>query len=336
MIDPAQHALFRAICERTREFVLTTHVKPDGDALGSQVGLGRCLLDRGKSVRIVNHDPAPETLRFIEDPSLPVEVYDPARHDPLLASAERIVLLDNSAPDRLGRMEDAIVRAAPRTLCIDHHPTRDTPWADQIVDERACAASVMIYDLVRAWGWTPDVRAAEAIYVGLATDTGFFRFNSTNRHAHEVASELLDLGVEPGRAYREVYERNTLAFTRLLGHALAGLRLDAGGAVATVRLDREAIDRLEAHDVDTSEITTAQLALDGVSVALLFRELEDGRIKVSLRSKGTVDVHRLAGEFGGGGHRNASGIVMAGPLDDAVRTVTSRVEDALAQARYRP
>jgi phosphoesterase RecJ-like protein len=191
----------------------------------------------------------------------------------------------------------------------------------------------MIYDLVRGWGWSPDLRAAEAMYVGLVTDTGFFRFNSTNPHAHEVAAEMLELGVVPGRAYRELYERNTLAFTRLLGHALAGLRLDAGGEVATVRLDREAIERLEAEDVDTSEITTAQLALDGVSVALLFRELPDGRVKVSLRSKGTVDLHSLAGEFGGGGHRNASGIVMNGPLDDAVRTVTERVGSLLGSQR---
>jgi len=336
MIGDGQHALFRAICDATDEFVLITHMKPDGDALGSQVGLGKCLLDRGKSVRIVNEDPSPETLRFIENPALPVEIYEPRRHDSVLASAERIVLLDNSAPDRFGSMENAILRAADRTLCIDHHPARDAPWAEQIVDEQSCATTVMIYDLVTAWGWTPDAKSAEAIYVGLVTDTGFFRFNSTNRHAHEVASELLDLGVEPGRAYREIYERNSLAFARLLGHALAGLRLDAGGAVATIRLDRGTIDRLNAEDVDTSEITTAQLALDGVSVALLFRELEDGRVKVSLRSKGTVDLHRLAGEFGGGGHRNASGIVMAGPLDDAVRRVTDRVSSLLVGSAGSP
>jgi phosphoesterase RecJ-like protein len=130
-------------------------------------------------------------------------------------------------------------------------------------------------------------------------------------------------------AYQEIYERNSPAYVRLLGHALVGLRLDAGGAVASVRITRRMLEQLDAEEVDATEITTSLLALDGVRVAALFRELADGRIKVSLRSKGTLDVHRLAIEFGGGGHRNASGIVMPGRLDDAIEVVTSRASELL-------
>jgi phosphoesterase RecJ-like protein len=240
-----------------------------------------------------------------------------------------VVLLDNSAPDRLGTMEPIMRSVAAHVLCIDHHPSRGTPWAEQILDERSSATAVMVYELARTAGWEPDERAAQAIYVGLATDTGFFRFNSTTARAHEIAADLLRRGVDPARVYQAIYERSSLAFTRLLGHALADVRLAGDGAIAAVKIPRELIERLDAEEVDVSEISTSLLAMDGITVALLFRELVDGRVKVSLRSKGVLDVHRLAAEFGGGGHRNASGIVMEGELDTVVRIVTERTAGLL-------
>ncbi len=297
---------------------------PDGDALGSQCGLARFLLAQGKQVRIVNQDPTPQLLQFLEDDGYPVETYDPETHDPVLGDSDLIVLVDNSAPDRMGRMESIMLDTAGRTLCIDHHPSRETPWSRQILDEGACATAIMIYELVRGCRWNLDSRAAEAIYVGLATDTGFFRFNSADARAYQIAAELLRLGADPAQVYRAIYERNSLAFTQLLGHALAGVRVVGGGNVACVQVTRELIEKLDAADVDTSEIMTVLLAMDGISVALLFRELPGNQVKVSLRSKGELDVHSLAGEFGGGGHRNASGIVLDGELDAVARRVTDR------------
>lgn len=332
MIPPSGHELFRKLCRDASRIAVTTHINPDGDALGSQLGLVRFLLADGKQVRIVNQDPPPPNLRFLADPAIPLEIYDPVVHDALVASVDLIALVDNAAPDRLGSMEPVLRRAADRTLCIDHHPSRGTPWAHPILDEGSSATAAMIFELTRGCGWTPDARAAEALYVGLATDTGFFRFNSTTARAHQIAAELLALGADSASAYREIYERNSVIYTRLLGHALVNLHLDADGAIAWVALGRELIGDLGAEDADTSEIATSMLALDGLSVALMFRELPDGRVKVSLRSKGGIDVHVLAGEFGGGGHRNASGIVMQSPLDEVVRTVVERTR-ALAVAR---
>jgi phosphoesterase RecJ-like protein len=318
MIGADHHASFQALLAKHRRFLLTTHVNPDGDAIGSEMGLARFLRARGAEVRIVNQDATPDTLRFLESDELRVEVYEEGVHAAAFESAERLLLLDNSAPDRFGRVQPRLARLAAKTFCIDHHPTRGTPWAEVIVDDTSCATAEIIYELVTRTGWRPDRAAAEALYVGISTDTGVFRFNSTTPRAHEIAAELLRVGVQPARAYQEIYERNSVAYTRLLGQALASLRLDAGGAVASVRITRA---MLEAGDgdgdgVDTSEMTTALLAMDGVRVALLFRELPGGRIKVSLRSKGDLDVHRLASGFGGGGHRNASGIVLAGALDE--------------------
>jgi phosphoesterase RecJ-like protein len=330
MIPPGDRDRFRELCESAERFVLTTHMNPDGDALGSQVGLARFLEARGKTVRVVNQDATPEILRFLDAYVGGVEIYAPEVHDDALRSTDLIVLVDNSAPDRLGRMETIMGEVTDHTLCIDHHPSRRAPWSHLILDEGSCATSVMIYDLVRAAGWDLDREAAEGLYVGLATDTGFFRFNSTDAKAYEVAAELVRLGVDPSGVYQAIYERNSVAFTRLMGHALTGVRVAGGGAVASVSITRDLTERLHAEDVDTSEITTPMLALDGITVALLFRELAGGRVKVSLRAKGVLDVHRLAAEFGGGGHRNASGIVMEGALEDVVRTVTDRTTTLLA------
>ena len=330
MIPADAVSRIEALLRAATNVVLTTHVNPDGDAIGSELGMAGLLRSRGKVVRIVNHDETPKFLKFLEDPRMVMEVYDPARHDDVLASADLVVLLDNSAPDRLGRMEAAVLRAADHVLCIDHHPTKGTPWAHNVLDEEACATSAIVAELVGGLGFTPDRVAAQALYVGLATDTGFFRFNSTTPRAHRMAADLLALGADPARCYQEVYERNPPAHTRLLGHALADLRLESDGAVASIRITRELAERCQAAHVDTSEMTTALLATDGVRVALLFREMGEGRVKVSLRSKGELDVHRLASRFGGGGHRNASGIVRAGALSTVEEEVVASACDLVA------
>jgi phosphoesterase RecJ-like protein len=333
MITPRDHAAFLAVLERAKLYVLVTHVNPDGDAIGSQVGLGRYLGSLGFEVRIVNQDETPHDLRFLEFDGPFAEGYDPARHDGLLDAADAIVLLDNSAPDRLGRMEAPARARAPKTLCIDHHPTRGTPWAENVIDTSASATAILVYELVQARGGTPDRAAADALYAGLATDTGFFRFNSTSPRAFRVAAELLEAGADPTRCFREVYERNTLAYTRLLGRALASASLDEAGAVASAGITLGMVEACGAAGVDTSEFTTPLLAIDGVRIAILFRELPGGKVKVSLRSKGELDVSQMAAEFGGGGHRNASGIVMPGRFKEIVDKVTARAVALAADGR---
>lgn len=313
--------------------MLVTHLNPDGDAIGSEVGLAELLAAHRVVPRIVNQDATPEILRFLEEGGDEAEAYRPERHDTILAEADRIILLDNSAPDRLGRMEPVVTKHAAKVFCIDHHPTRGTPWPETIIDESWCATAAMIFELSRAVGFVPTPRAARALYAGLASDTGFFRFNSTSPRAHEIAAELLRLGADPAACFRALQERNAPAYTRLTGHALAGLRLDAGGRLASVRITRAMIEACEAQDQDTSEVTTPVLATDGVQLAILFRELPDGRVKVSLRSKGSVDVHGLASEFGGGGHRNASGIVMAQPIDVVTDRIVARAKALLGPER---
>ncbi len=329
MLDATGYQLFGRMLTGSRKIVVTTHMNPDGDAIGSEIGLARYLAATGHEVRVVNEERTSRNLVYLERSGPAIEVFDPVAHGEALAAADLVILVDNSAPDRLGSMENAILSVADKVLCIDHHPTQGTPWAHNILDGQASATAAMIYDLTTGAGYRPDIPAAEALYAGLSTDTGFFRFNSTRAHAHEIAAELIRAGVEPAKCFREVYEKNSPAWTRLLGRALAGLRLDAGGGIVSVRITRAEEIECGADGADTSEMATSLLAIEGVRIALLFRELPGGRVKVSLRSKEDLDVYRLALDFGGGGHRNASGIVTDGQLDTVAETVIGRAAGLL-------
>ena len=332
LLDASQHQMFRDAVAAHDSFVVTTHMNPDGDALGSQIAVTLYLRSLGKQVTMLNGDPTPPLLEFIEPEEGRVEIFDEARHTTLLAEVDALILVDNSAPDRFGRMESAIVAHADKTLCIDHHPTRQAPWRQNILQTEASATAAMVWELLRGAEWEPNLTACTAMFVGLATDTGFFRFNSTNAQAHRIAAEMIDRGVHPASIFRRIYERNSVAYTRLLGRTLDTLQLDAEGKIASAQIPRSTTVELGAEEIDTGEITSVLLSLDGIEIVLLFRELEAGRVKVSLRSKGRLDVHGLAFEFGGGGHRNASGIVMEAPLEEAVRRVLDRAREMLASA----
>ena len=314
--------LLQAVESRST-FVLVTHVNPDGDGLGAQFALARFLRRRGKSVRIVNMDALPRQYRFLVDGFEP-EIYDPARHDAELASVDAIVLLDNSAANRLGVMRAPIERSPALKICIDHHPNPDTRWDVMVIDEKACATGEMIYRLIREVDGEIAPEEAVPIYVSIVTDTGNFRFSNTTPEVLRVAADLVAKGVSVPAVYQQIFERNSPTFVRVMGAALASIRQDPTGRLGYIVLSREMMSGLGAAGEDTSDIINGILTIDGTCLALLFKELEDGRTKVSLRSKGEIDVNRLAAEFGGGGHRNASGVVVAMALDRAVPTMLER------------
>ena len=309
---------------RSRKILLTTHQNPDGDGLGSEIALAGYLRDVGKHPLIVNPDGTPERYRFL-DPEGETKVFDEQTGPPLIREAELIFMLDNSSLNRLGRMEAHIREATAIRVCIDHHSTTDGFWTINLIDDTACATGEMIYDLVAALGGSPDLKAATAIYTALVTDTGHFRFSKTSPRSHRIAAELLRIGVDPARVYQEVFERNSESFIRLVGLALVGTRLEAEGRVAWIALNRQQILQCGAEEADTSEIVNHLFTIQGVRVALLFKELPDGRIKVSFRSKGDIDIHEVATRYDGGGHRNASGAILAGPLEAAVGKVVADV-----------
>lgn len=308
-----------------RRIVLTTHVNPDGDGIGSQLALAGFLRSRGATVQIVNRDRVPPGLRYLAG-SDAIEVYAPATHDGLVRAADVVVMLDNSDPQRLEEMEPAVRAAGGVKACIDHHPDPDPFWDVHVVDSEAPCTGTVVHRLLAAAGVRPDAATATALYTALASDTGRFRFGNTNEEAFRMAAELVAAGASPWQVYGQLEERQTKGFVQLFGELLATLELRAQDRLVLLRLPRALAERRGAVGEDLSEVINQSLRIETSRVAALFRELTPASTKVSLRSKGGLDVNRLARRHGGGGHRNASGIVLACGLDAAVATLAPDLE----------
>lgn len=320
---------FATFLQDTRRVLLTTHENPDGDGIGALVGLAHYLRHLGKEVRIVVSPALPFFLAFL-DPEGWIEAFEPAgRHADLAAWPDTWVMVDASEVHRLGMMQGAFEASKAVKVCLDHH-MKDAPrgFHHEFTDSAASASAELVYDLAAPRMALPKPMA-EALYAGLVDDTGNFRFSNSTPKAHRMAAELIALGVDPAAIYQALYHQGRPERLRLFGRAFASLRLLAEGRYATLALTRSDLAACGADHDDMEGLVNEPLRLRGVEVAGLLYELEDGRIKASLRSRGRVDVNAVCRGFGGGGHRLASGAKLAGPLASALETLDAAVLDRL-------
>ena len=293
-------------------FVLTTHVNPDGDALGSELALALWLRERGKHVEIINYSWTPAVYRFLDPDGTLIQQYDPRKHDTVLAAANVIALVDANHQDRTRTMQDAIMGSPAMKICIDHHLDPGTFASHYFIDSDATSTGELIYrllDLERERRLAPDI--ARALYCAIMTDTGSFRFPRTDPAIHRIVAHLLEAGADPVGIYNHVYNSWTTGRIRLLGEALRSLRLTGNERIASVAITRDMLERTGTTEEDTDNFTSYPMSIAGVAVGILFVEVEDGT-KMSFRSHGEVPVNLLAREFGGNGHKNASGARVSG------------------------
>jgi len=316
--------------------VLTTHINADGDGLGCEIALHQFLPAIGRRAVIINNEAIPAKFRFLRG-SEAVEAYEPRRHADLLRSADLIIVIDNSSPERLEKLREDVEASAAFRVCIDHHATVNPWWTLNCVDTDACASGQLIFELIRHMDGRITPAIAEALYVSLVTDTGHFRFEKTTAESHRIVADLIQLGsLSPARIFAEVYQRGSLAMATLTGIALRSLEVAHEARFAWMRLTRQEVAACAGEEEDTGDLANLALDIDGVLAGALFREMPDGRIKVSLRSKGIVEVHSLAASHGGGGHRNASGILMPAPLDAAIVEIVGGVADLVTTGAAAP
>lgn len=313
--------------------MLTTHINPDGDGVGSMVALAARLREAGTEATIVTPSRAPVTLRFVFG-DLPVfDVRDPAALDPL-GAADLLVILDTAEPQRLGGLAGYLDRFDG--LVIDHHPPVGPPLVEPALrDPTACATGELIFDLLGLEGDRLSPLEAQGLYVAIATDTGSFQFSNTTTRTHEIAARLVELGVDPEVMYRRLYAVYTRGGLTLLQRALERLEVDPLSPVAWVAVDHRVLQEAGATAGDMEGLVEYPRRLAGIEVGLFFRALSSTRTKVSLRSNGDVDVSAIAQEFGGGGHAKASGVVLELGLEDAVRAVVDRVRPAALEVSGR-
>jgi len=304
--------VLKQIAER-RRFLLTSHARPDGDAVGSALACGQILRMMGKEAEVVLHDGVPR-------------IYQPLPFADRVVKADRVngnyeaaIILecDSIQRTRLQGLEDRFL------INIDHHlsgrPFAHVNW----IDPKAVATAELVYRLAREAAVTITADIATCLYTAVLTDTGSFMFAGTNEHTFSLARELVIAGADPARCARNIYFAHSTAKMRLLGAALSNLHRE--GSLAWIWITREQMERCGAKEEDCEGLVNYALSIQDVEVAAFFRELPDGRYRVSLRSKGALNVATVAEQFGGGGHECASGLSLNGPLSVAVARVVAQL-----------
>jgi phosphoesterase RecJ-like protein len=314
------------LVKRHESFVLTSHMRPDCDAIGSERGLAHGLQSLGKRVRIINGDAVPPHIAFI-DPDEEVEVLgrDIAASD---VACDVLVVMDTSSWMQLGPMADVIRTTSARKVIIDHHASEDDLGATTFKDTTAEATGRLVLDALNALGVELTEPIAAALFTAIATDTGWFRFASVGAATFAAASRLVAAGARPDVVFSALYEQNSLARLRLQGRILENVESAAGGRLLFTAITERDLDELSAAATDTEDVINRLLGVKGVCVAVLFLELGPRETKVSLRSR-TVDVRQIAENLGGGGHQAAAGVRFPGPLAEAKTVALDAVLAAL-------
>jgi phosphoesterase RecJ-like protein len=318
-----------AAIRRHRRFLVTTHLFPDGDGLGSALALAAGLRRLGCEAEIVVPSPVPARYAFM-DPEGELRLWASDGGPAGLSGFDAAVVLDCGDLKRLAGLGRCLPDAGLELVCVDHHGGY-TGFADvALLDPGAAATAEMIHELLlRQFGLEPDAVSARALYVALVTETGGFQYSNTTAKVLALASRLVELGADPDRLNVELNQRNPLGKLKLLGRALDTLALGAGGRMAWVALGPEAFAAAGATADDTIGLVDQPRSLDGVELALMFFEDEPCSVKMSFRSKRWLDCSLLARQFGGGGHPRAAGALLEMPLAEAVRRVTEAGARAL-------
>ncbi|RKY42660.1 MAG: bifunctional oligoribonuclease/PAP phosphatase NrnA [Candidatus Makaraimicrobium thalassicum] len=305
-------------------FLITAHVNPEGDSIGSQLAVYYILKRLGKRAVMADHDDVPENLKFLPgSESITREIPKDFRLD-------TVIVLDCPVRDRIGRISDCIDER-PFIVNIDHHVSNGFFGNVNWVDREASSVGEMIFHLAEKMGIEIEKDPATALYTAIITDTGMFNYDNTSKETHRAAGELIAAGVNPKAVHAEIFEKKSISEIRLLGRALTTLQLEEGGALAHMSLTRKMYSEEGVDRVSTDEFINFPRSIKGVEVAVFFKE--DGitreEINVSFRSSGRVNVNIVAAHFGGGGHALAAGCTLNCGLEEARDKVLGGIRKAL-------
>ncbi len=302
---------------------LSTHINPDGDAIGSLIALGLGLQQHGKHIYLYNASPIPAVYRFLPGVQLVQQVL------PESSAWDTAVVLDCGTLERIGVAVD-FVRKLPQVINIDHHVTNTNFGQYRLVDSTACSSAEIVYRLLKKMAITIDAAIATSIYTGILTDTGSFRFANTNSAAYTICSEMVQAGVDPYTVAQHVYGTYSLGRIKLLNMALDSIEISANGKLSLMTLTQDMFRETDTNPEDVDGMINYAKRIEDVKVAALIMENENGAVQkryhVSLRSDGTVDVAEIAASFGGGGHFNAAGFGVESSLKALKKTINSIAE----------
>ena len=305
-----------------RRFVVVSHARPDGDAIGSQVAMALALRTLGKDVRMVAHDPAPQQMQDF----------------PAVADIQLVEHLDDLG-DAVIFMECGDIRRPGVTgldqgfvINIDHHPGNAMYGAMNCIDLTAAACGEIVFDLIAALGVPISVEMATHIYLAILTDTGGFHYSHISPRTFDICRRCVEAGLDPTAVSRAIYDNNNLGRVRIWGAVLNDMRLSPDGRVAALSMDRALAERCGATYDDTEGLINFPLTVKEIQAVVFFKESGPGDWRISMRSKGDVNVNAIAREFGGGGHANASGCGATGDLAHLVPLFEQKLVDAVSRS----
>ncbi|OFV93976.1 MAG: hypothetical protein A3G76_12815 [Acidobacteria bacterium RIFCSPLOWO2_12_FULL_65_11] len=317
-MNPDLHKIAEAI-HAGRRFVISSHARPDGDAIGSEMAAAYALRALGKQVRVVNADPVPAP--FLPFPGVTeIEIASE-----VAGEFDTAIIMECSHLARTG------VKGLDRgvVINIDHHPGNSSYGQINWFDGTAAACGEMVFDLVRAIGAPFSREVATHIYLAILTDTGSFHFSSISPRTFDICRDALVAGVDPVQVARSVYDSNSLGRLKLFGAALNGLQIDPTGRIAVVYLDHAMARTAGGTYDDTEGLINEPLTVKDIQAVVFFKQIEGDEYRVSMRSKGDVDISAIAKEFGGGGHKNAAGCSASGRIDALRELFIEKIQGAI-------
>jgi bifunctional oligoribonuclease and PAP phosphatase NrnA len=312
-----------AAIRASSDIVLACHINPDGDTLGSMLALGAAIEHLGKKTTLLSSDGVPPILAFL--PGSEAVQTGTERGDFDLG-----IVLDAGDLSRVGKNRETM-ETAPRLMDIDHHVTGGVFGEVRLLDAEAAATGEIVYDLILALGVPISPNIAQNLLCALLTDTGSFRFMNVTPRTMAIAGEMIALGGVPNTIAENVFENKPFAAQKLLGRALESLARTPDGRIVWAHVTQSDFAEFDATDEATEGVVNAVRAVQGAEVAVFFREMPTGKLRVSIRARAPWDISLVAAQFGGGGHRLASGCTMEGPLLDAETTLITALQNALTE-----
>lgn len=321
---------FRQIINDHQNILLTSHIRPDCDALGSELGMAWVLDELGKTVRIVNGQTTPSNLAFI-DPANRLRTIgvDITMDD--LSDVDLLMVLDTSAWAQLGPMSEVVKSTSAKKIVFDHHVGEDDLGAELFKDRTAPATGCMVVTAAEKLGVALTPSMAMPLFAAVATDTGWYRYGSVQGDTYRIAAKLTDAGASPAEIYSDLYERDTVGRVRLRGLILSRTQTEMDGRLAYTHVLASDFEQTGAMPTDTEDVINLTLGIAGTEVAVILVELKTGGFKLSFRSRCAMDCSEVAGQFGGGGHKAAAGAFIDEPFESARDKVLNVVRSRLQE-----
>jgi len=315
------------IVKKSKNVLITTHTKPDGDACGSVAAIYEALTALGKKAQVLLLTELPGWYEHLFSQK-PIMLKDFKQNEPAF---DLLIIVDTNSYSQLEGLEDFLKQNKKPVLVIDHHPTSDNIGDVELIDTAAAAAGLIVLDFIKYAKWPITKKVAEALFVAIASDTGWFQFRNTDSRVYRNCAELIDAGAGPTEIYHQLYHNFSPSRFKLLAAMLGTLQLHFDGRYAEQYLTQEDFKKAGAAYKDTESFIDECRQIKTVEAAVLFVELDNGRIKCSMRSNNSVDVCKIAQKFGGGGHTAAAGTHLPGPLQNAMQIIKAEVEKQLIQ-----